>query len=198
MDPTAFAGLRAEVESLFQSVGPRPWLAPRPAAQGPAVEEYSRCLDPGKYLITQQRATAWSSALVDSGVATSNRMGPRTLGHWGAVETTSLVSSRPGTEPVFLHFTLEHLRGVIIAYGNPDVVLTAQPVCGCDACDDGSGPLLEAIDEAFESIVLGEVLIEHGKRTARVVTHAGESTSSTLDPDPSWVLGRWNGAPWLD
>ncbi len=125
MDPTAFAGLRAEVESLFHSVGPRSWLASRPAAQGPAVEEYSRCLDPGKYLITQQRATAWSSALVDSGVAISNRMGPRTLGHWGAVETTSLVSSRRGTEPVFLHFTSEHLPGVIVAYGNPDVVLTA-------------------------------------------------------------------------
>jgi hypothetical protein len=198
MDSTAFAGLCAKVESLFQSVGPRPWSAPRPANQGPVGDEYSRCLDPGKYLITQQRATAWASALVDSGIAISSRIGPRTLGHWGPVESTSLMSSRPGTEPLFLHFSSEYLPGVIIAYGNPDVVLTAQPVCGCDACDDGSGPLLEAIDEAFESVVLGEVLIEHSKRTAHLITRTGRSTSSTLDPDPNWVVGRWDGGPWLD
>jgi hypothetical protein len=58
--------------------------------------------------------------------------------------------------------------------------------------------LIEAIDKAFESIVLGEVLIEHGERRARVVTLNGESTSSTVSPAPGWVIGRWSGAPWLD
>lgn len=155
-------------------------------------------MDPGRYVITQQRATAWSSALTDAGVATSHRMDPRKLVPWGAVESTVITAARPGAEPVFLHFTSEHMPGVVLAYGTPEVVLTAQPVCGCDACDDGSAPLIELIDEAFESVVLGEVLIEHGKRSARVVTRNRESTSSSADPEPTWVVGHWNGAPWLD
>ncbi len=86
------------------------------------------------------------------------------------MQTTLLTSARPGTQPVFLHFTSENLPGLTIAYGLPEVVLVSQPVCGCDACDDGSDPLLEAIDEALESVLLGEVLIEHEKRSVRVVT----------------------------
>lgn len=198
MDSVAFVSLRAEVESRFQAVVPGSWSAPRSWHQEPAEEEYSRCLDPGKYVITQQRATAWSSALAEAGVAATKRMGSRKLMPWGEVETSVITAARPGAEPVFVHLTSEHMPGLVIAYGRPEVVLTAQPVCGCDACDDGSKPLLEAIDEAFESVVLGEVLIEHGDGSARVVTRNGESTSSSADPEPTWVVGRWNGAPWLD
>lgn len=197
MDSAALTRLRAEVESRFWGAGARPWRAPRAVGQGPEMEEYSRCLDPHKYVIIQQRATAWTSALVDAGVATGKRLGMGVLPPWGSVETTALSATRPGTEKVFLHLTSEHLVGAVVAYGEPEVVLTAQPVCGCDACDDGSDPLLEAIDDAFESAVMGEVLIEHGKRSARVVTGLGESTSSTVRPEPNWVVGRWQGAAWL-
>lgn len=198
MQPFTLPALRAEVEARFLAAGPRPWPAPRPGHQGPAEEEYSRCLQPDKYVITQQRATAWASALADAGVATIHPMGSRVLAPWGAVETTSITATRPDAEPVFLHFSSEHLPGVIVAYGRPEVVLAAQPVCECDACDEGSDPLIEAIDEAFESVVLGEVLIEHGKGSSRIVTLNGESTSSRVSPDSTWVIGHWNGAPWLD
>lgn len=66
----------------------------------------------------------------------------------------------------------------------------------CDACDDGSDPLSDAIDDAFESVVLGAVLVEQGKRTARVVTINGGSCSAG-DPSPNKVTVRWSGAPWL-
>ena len=198
MDSGTFVSVKADVETRFRAAVPRPWAAPRSFHQEPAEEEYSRCVDPGKYVIAQQRATAWCSALTDAGIATSTKMGPRELVPWGAVESTMIAAAHAGTEPVFLHFTSEHVPGVVLAYGRPEVVLTAQPVCGCDACDDGSASLLEALDEAFESVVLGEVLIEHGERSARVVTCNGESTSSSTDPEPTWVVGRWNGAPWLD
>jgi len=113
------------------------------------------------------------------------------------VVTTSITATRSGTEPVFLHFSSDYLPGVIVAYGSAYVVLTAQPVCGCDACDDGSDPLIDSIDDAFESVVLGAVLVEQGKRTARVVTINGDSSSTGDRSSPNWVTGRWSGAPWL-
>ncbi len=198
MESSPFATVRADMERRFLAADPRPWPAPRKGHQQPGEEEYSRCLHPDKFLITQQRATAWAAALVQAGVATASLMGLRELAPWGTVETTAITAARPGAEPVFLHFSSEHLPGVILAYGSPDVVLTAQPVCGCDACDEGSESLVEEVDEAFASAVLGEVLIEHGTRSARVVTLHGESTSTRLASDPHWVVGRWNGSSWLD
>jgi len=198
MDLVALAQMRASVESHFLATDPRPWAAPRPLRQDPAQEEYSRCLDPGKYVILQKRASAWAAALAESGVASVESLGPRDLAPWGTVQTTLLTSSRPGTQPAFLHVTSANRPGLTIAYGLPEVVLVSQPVCGCDACDDGSGPLLEALDETLESVVLGEVLIEHEKRSVRVVTRNWGSSSSDLEDDPTRIVGRWSGGPWLD
>lgn len=115
MDHITLAALRADVESRFSAAGPRPWPDLRPGGQAPAQEEYSRCLDPAKYDIVTQRVTAWVDALVNGGVATSAPMGPRDLPPWGTVETTAMTATRPGTEPVFLHVTSEHLPGVVVA-----------------------------------------------------------------------------------
>jgi hypothetical protein len=114
MEPSPLATLRAEVTSRFLTASPRPWPVPRTGQQAPAEEEYSRCLHPDKYVITQ-RATAWASALVAAGVATINPMDPRELVPWGAVETTSITPTRPGAMPVFVHFSSEQLPGVIAA-----------------------------------------------------------------------------------
>ena len=198
MVPVTFVALRGEMELGFLAAGPRPWPAPRAVFERPADEEYSRCLHPEKYVITQQRATAWASALVTAGVATTISLGPRDLAPWGAVVTTSIVSTREGAEPVFVHFTHQHLPGVVVGYGSPQVVLIALPVCGCDACDDGSDVLIEAIDEAFESVILGEVLIEHDDHRTRVVTRNSVSTSTSDIGASAWVPGRWSGAAWLD
>lgn len=44
-----------------------------------------------------------------------------------AVERTVITAARPDAEPVFLHFTSQHMPGVVLAYGRPKMVLTAQP-----------------------------------------------------------------------
>ena len=198
MVPMTFAALRGEMEVGFLAAGPRPWPAPRGMLERPGDAEYSRCPHPEKYVITQQRATAWASALATAGVATTTSLGPRDLAPWGPVVTTSIVPTREGAESVFVHFTHQHLPGVVVGYGIPQVVLIAEPVCGCDACDDGSDVLIEAIDEAFESIILGEVSIEHDDHRTRVVTMNSVSTSTGESSDPSWVAGLWRGAAWLD
>lgn len=190
--------LRAEVDSRFVAAHPRSWPDPHPQGQGPAEDEYSRCLDPGKYATGQQRARVWASVLVEAGVATMTALGSRDVAPWGTVDTTALTPKRRDCQPMFLHFSSDQLPGVIVAFGHPEVVLASQPVCGCDACDDGSDALIEAIDEAVESVVRGAALIEQGQRSVRVVTLHGEATSSGLDPDPDRVIGHWNGAPWLD
>ena len=118
MEPTSFAALHAEVESRFLGAGPRPWPTPRTGHDGPADEEYSRRLHPEKYVITQQRATAWAVALVCFGAATVNSLGPENWRPGGAVVTTSITATRSGTEPVFLHFSSDYLPGVIVAYGS--------------------------------------------------------------------------------
>lgn len=197
MDHVTLTSLRADVESRFSDTGPRPGPAPRPGGQSPAQEEYSRCLDPGKYVIVTTRVAAWVDALVGAGLATTTPMGQRNLSPWGTVETTAMTATRPGTEPLFLHVRSEHLPGVVVAHGHPEVVLTSQPGCGCDACDDGSDELLEAIDDAIESVVLGEVLIEQGSRFSRAVTRTRGWSSSGVGLAPARVIGRWNGAPWI-
>jgi len=197
MAPVTLAALRVEMELGFRAAGPQPWPAPRGMLERPADAEYSRCLHPEKYVITQQRATAWASALINAGVATTASPGLRDLPPWGPVVTTSIVPTREGAEPVFVHFTHQHLPGVVVGYGSPQVVLIARPVCGCDACDDGSDVLIEAIDEAFESVILGEVLIEHDDHHTRVVTRNTESTSTSDRSDATRVAGRWSGTAWL-
>jgi hypothetical protein len=197
MSSSSLVTLRAQVEARFLAAGPRTWPDPHPYGEGPAEEEYSRCLDPGKYVIAQHRATAWVTVLVGAGVATLTSRGRRNLAPWGTLVTSVLTPRRHRAEPMFLHFTSDRLPGVIVAYGHPRVVLASQPVCGCDACDDGSDALIAAIDEAIESVVRGAVLMEQGKRGVRVVTMRGEAMSVDLDPDPERVIGRWNGAAWL-
>ncbi len=198
MTSSSLVTLRARVDSGFWAAHPRSWPDPHPQGQSPPEDEYSRCLDPGKYVTGQQRARAWASVLVDVGAATMTSWGSRDLPPWGTVDTTALTPTRRDCQPMFLHFSSGHLPGVIVAFGHPKVILARQPACGCDACDEGSEALIEAIDDAVESVVCGAALIDQGHRSVRVVTLHGETTSSRIDPDPDRVIGRWNGAPWLD
>lgn len=50
------------------------WPDPHPDRQ-PADEEYSRCLDPGKYQIIGARADAWLRALAELGLASVTSAG---------------------------------------------------------------------------------------------------------------------------
>jgi len=197
MELLPFAALRAEEESRFLAAAVQPWVAPRTGLEGPPRRST-------RGAVIRTSTSSLSSVRWPWPVRWLPQGSPRQA-HWahgtGAVGSGSnhlhhrdASKGRAGVPPL----QLRALPGVIVAYGNPKVVLAAQPVCGCDACDDGSAPLIEAIDEAFESVVLGEVLIDHGKRSARVVILYGESTSTSASPAATWVIGRWSGAPWLD
>jgi hypothetical protein len=94
-----------------------------------------------------------------------------------------------------VHFTGDHLPGVVLALGIPTATITVIPTCGCDACDDGSEPLLDEVDNVFTSIVLGDAVVEHADRSRRVRLIACGSGSS---PHDDLVQGRWEGGPWID
>lgn len=96
---------------------------------------------------------------------------------------------------MFVHFTGDYLPGVVLALGEPTAIIAAVPVCGCDACDAGSAPMLEEIDNAFTSVLLGVAVVEHTTASRRVVL-VGEESGSTGDQNR--IVGRWAGQAWLD
>jgi hypothetical protein len=181
------------VDELFAAGSPRTWPAPRPFEQSPADEEYSRLLDPAKYETIQQRCRAWITALCDAGVATT-RSAPGELEGLGHVETVELIPGAPDAVSAFVHFTGDHLPGVVLALGIPTAVIAVIPACGCDACDHGSEPLLDEVDNAFTSIVLGDAAVEHDGRSRQVSLIGSGSGSS---PHDNLIQGRWAGGPWL-
>lgn len=121
-------------------------VATHPGEAHPLEEEYSRCLDPGKYRILPARGEAWVRALTRLGVATVDEVVDPAAA-WRdepdvRVETaTRLRPTRAGAISLLLGFT--SLQGVpaavvVIGAGQPEVPLVTLPDCGCDACDSGS------------------------------------------------------------
>lgn len=47
---------------------------------------------------------------------------------------------------------------VVLGAGDPAVLLTRLPFCGCDACDDGSEMLLRELDEHIVAVVSGALV----------------------------------------
>ncbi|NAZ80274.1 hypothetical protein GTR02_00365 [Kineococcus sp. R8] len=164
--------LLAAVEAAFaETAAATPgWPDPHPGAASPPEEEYSRCLDPGKYRILAARAAAWTRALTELGLATVEPLEPAdapaawleglpydvspTRAHW-------LRPHRRGAQPLLISY-----RGfdgcddniVAVSAGQPAVLLASLPSCGCDACDDGSGPQLDLLDAALVDVVNGQVV----------------------------------------
>ena len=57
---------------------------------------------------------------------------------------------------------------VQVGVGEPAEVLEQQPDCGCDACDTGSGDLLETLDDAFVLALSGGVYaVREGAQVVR-------------------------------
>ncbi|NIZ90404.1 hypothetical protein F1544_05185 [Kineosporiaceae bacterium B12] len=124
------------------------------------------------------RAAVWTRALTELGLATVEPLKPAdapaawlkglpydvspTRAHW-------LRPQRTGAQPLLISY-----RGfdgcedniVAVSTGEPAVLLASLPFCGCDACDDGSDPLLEQLDAAVVDVVNGQVV--------HVVTPHGE------------------------
>ena len=170
------------------------WPAPHPE-RAPLEEEYSRCLDPGKYRIIAARARAWTAALAERGIAeVSDTDG-----------TLTITPHAPDTLPVQVRFTgfdgVDDSGVQIVATGS-GATITQLPVCGCDACDDGSVPLLRR--STTPSCLIDGGVLHIADRRGRTVTTTGRwapagdsgrgtgawTPTSTRDADRRWVVTR--------
>jgi len=171
--------LLAAVEAACAETGAATpgWPDPHSDGGSPAEEEYSRCLDPGKYRILAARAEAWTRALTGLDLATAEPLASADApAAWRKglpydVSPTRALWLRPhraGTQPLLISY-----RGVdgyddtivMVSTGEPAVLRASLPFCGCDACDDGSESLLEQLDAAVVDVVNRQavhVLTPHG------------------------------------
>jgi hypothetical protein len=150
------------------------WPDPHPMGAQPAEEEYSRCLDPGRYRLLGVRAEAWIAAIEAAGLGVAEPADPAELRWTGEVfarpERAVRVTGAPGTAPLVVAWAaIDGVAGtvVLVGSGEPTVLLERQPDCGCDACDTGSRDLVETLDAAFLLALEGGVLaVREGDRSA--------------------------------
>ncbi|MBC2934139.1 DUF6226 family protein [Nocardioides sp. zg-1228] len=187
------------------------WPDPHPQGAPADEEEYSRCLDPGKYRLLAVRADAWVEAIVSAGLGVAEQVDPRSV-RWGAPVLESsrvtVVRGRAGTQPVVVGVAPSPGATeafVAIGVGDPAEVLVSQPDCGCDACDTGSADLLERVDDAFVLALSGGVYaVRDGERVVRRSLDGWGS--SGVDDGERWLAdaaqgrrrdGVVAGAAWL-
>ncbi|MFI7344103.1 DUF6226 family protein [Streptomyces sp. NPDC050085] len=180
--------LRGAVDEAFTVTGADtpPWPDPHPDGDV-RDEEYSRCLDPAKYRIIAARAQAWTRALCTLGLA-EEEPAADPVGLWRRatdVTVESAVRLRPvRADAVPLVFGFAAMDGVprtvvVVGAGEPASVLGVLPDCGCDACDDGSANLLEAVDELVEAVATGTfVHVDAGRGREIIATEEGWSASN--------------------
>jgi hypothetical protein len=224
--PDWFEDLTGEVVLAFEVLGARTpgWADPHAGGQ-PRDEEYSRCLDPGKYGILQARVEAWEQVLTTRRIATIRDTPPtaevwigalRGADEWLRVQRLdstvagglSLVVATTRVDGASFGFDL----GIADDAGDP-VYLYSVPDCGCDACDTGSADLLETLDGWILAVARGGVLHARGDdgQATRTIdgwqsqSRARESRTSHV-VDVSWLddsrpvpeeVRRWRGRPWL-
>jgi hypothetical protein len=216
MDPLT---LRAAVEDAFTTTGAStpPWPDPHEGMDGPRDEEYSRCLDPGKYRILDARVQAWVSVLTRLGLAAveeveepdrawRDRPSRRQLDR-----AIRLRPVRGGALPLLLGFsgTPDGPESLYVGAGEPAVLALLTPGCGCDACDDGSERLLAEVDEHVMAIVSGDfVHLVRGRNTVmstgRGWSASGEFADAGRDVEALLAEARAGrstypvvmGAPW--
>lgn len=181
--------LRDAMATAFATTGATtpPWPDPHARRESPLDEEYSRLLDPGKYRILSARWDAWAQALTGRGLAAVEEVDDP-VGAWGdnpaGVAPDRVTRLRPvRAEAVPLLLGLQTLDGVpdamvCLGVGEPAVLAVSLPVCGCDACDDGSDSLLEELDEHVLAVVTGEFVHLAKKRNAGTVTSTGSGWSA--------------------
>lgn len=174
------------VDDAFATTGAGtpPWPDPHEGMEGPRDEEYSRCLDWGKYRILKARADAWVLALTRLGLAVVEEIeepGQVWRDQPPRVELDRAIWLRPvraGAIPMLLGFwgpPDAPDTTVYVGAGEPAVLALLTPGCGCDACDDGSDHLLREIDKHLLSIVNGDFVHLVKGRSTVMSTGAGWS-----------------------
>lgn len=217
--------LLADVEEAFAETGADTpsWEDPHRGPDGEdrdsLEEEYSRCLEPGKYRILWARAEAWTRVLTARGWATREdaetgdlRAGVRwaTPPRLPLHRTTVLRPRRPGTLPLVLAHTAPDdeagstdpeggdalILGLVVGIGDPAVPVSTTPVCGCDACDSGSRDLLEDLDRTLLSIVDGsfETVLSPGWTSQRTSFGASGGSGEDATGPPLTLTSQ----PWAD
>lgn len=204
--PELVCDLLDEVEAVFVITGARtPAWEGRPVDQPPVEEEYSRCLDPGKFKILQSRIDSWATVLTERGWAqlSTDRSSERRGEHEHSQTTIAL---RPTAEAqargaVALTFHVydstdpEATLNVEVSAGDPPYVVAEVPGCGCDACDSGSAWLLEELDQWTLSVVDGSLVVDPAA-TWQVQTSFGGHGSSGGSADESTATASFTAAPW--
>jgi hypothetical protein len=160
------------------------------------------------------RFEAWALALVEAGAAT------RVAGDTSWVErppvhptrVERLLPTRAGCLTLtVLHTPIETCAeaALVIAVGEPAVEVARLPDCGCDACDDGSQPLLDQLDGHLWHLVSGAFTrVEGGGRWVMSSEHGWSADGEFGRDEPArWlafagehVPGRTvtRGLPWLE
>lgn len=179
--------LSGAVDDAFAATGAStpPWPDPHAADREPPQEEYSRCLDPGKYRILKARADAWVQVLTSTGLASVELLADP-AGVWRdevAERLETAVRLRPfraGAVPLLLGFRpLDEVADaiVVLGAGDPAVLLTRLPFCGCDACDDGSEMLLRELDEHIVAVVSGALVHVASRGDMAMTTGSGRTAT---------------------
>ena len=180
-------GLFDAVDEAFAITGRglAPWPDPHPDRR-PREEDYSRLSDPAKWRIVGARADAWVVALRAAGLAEVERKAPI---RWEAPPRTVVSRADRVVPHVVGGLPLIVARsqlgavddaGVTLGVGDPAVVITWIPDCGCDACDSGSQDVLDELDEAIVGVVSGAFRrLASGDRVITVIGTDRWSASST-------------------
>lgn len=200
----AMRALLEDVENEFESLGGGAfaWSDPHFDCE-PAPEEYSRVADPGKYRILVHRVQAWVNVLVARGWATRGDTAqwadPRLVQDF---EELALTPVAPTAVPVVFAITGDDSvigHNVVVGVGDPAVVVGDPRECGCDACDDGSMPLLENLDQWALSVVDGSLRVEGGSEAPIIRTSFGTSTiAGTVEEKHRGAPTSFTAGPWAD
>ncbi|MDN4161088.1 DUF6226 family protein [Nocardioides abyssi] len=168
-DPAWFAAVVQEVDHEFAVTGRDTPGWPDPHGERePSDEEYSRCLDPGKYRILSARVDAWARVLTSRGVTYDDT--ERTAAWHDAIRSPAEMangrrfsSTQPSGAALLTATTVVggEPYGLDLAISHESLAATfvdTVPDCGCDACDSGSADLLYVLDGWFLTVARGGVL----------------------------------------
>jgi hypothetical protein len=186
--------LQERVTARFDDLDLPSWPDPHPGRVAPLEEEYSRVTDPERYRVVHARAGVWAAVLEDALGVRSDRLLPASRvgdGQEAFDRGVRLVPRPAGALPLLL---LERdvpvqagdatLAVLHIGVDRPDVVVEMQPDCGCDACDSGSGDLLEAVDATIRHVVGGPfVVLRAHKWSAQWHPGGGSASGDGHGPD---------------
>jgi hypothetical protein len=170
------------------------WPDPCPDPALIPDDAYERQTNPAKWRILGARATAWVSVLANAGLATVD---PDAAVTWRQPPLTNisrahrLTPHAPGAlDLVIGHSSIGDIddAGVTLGVGNPTELLTWIPACGCDACDGGSQPELDRLDDCIRGVVTGSIgRTTDGQLEVFDQPYAESPPGGTEGCVPSWV-----------